>query len=95
MSEMEQKVAEAIEANLNADRSLYGTESRRVARAAIKVVRESLLAIVAQEEETFLSPEYATGQPLSSFSERFACQRVAKAIDAALTPSRAPDEGRG
>lgn len=28
----------------------------------------------------FLSPEYATGQPLSSFNERFACEQVASAI---------------
>jgi hypothetical protein len=30
--------------------------------------------------EEFLSPEYATGQPLSSFQERFACAQVAAAI---------------
>lgn len=26
-----------------------------------------------QQRDDFLSPEYATGQPLSSFQERFAC----------------------
>lgn len=30
----------------------------------------------------FLSPEYATGQPLSSITERFACSQCASAIRA-------------
>ena len=28
----------------------------------------------------FLSPQYATGQPLSSFQERFACQECRSAV---------------
>lgn len=28
----------------------------------------------------FLSPEYATGQPMSSIQERFACQQCREAI---------------
>jgi hypothetical protein len=34
------------------------------------------------QSNTFLSPEYATGQPLSSFNERFACKTCAAAIRA-------------
>jgi hypothetical protein len=61
------------------------------ADAAIEAMREPLLAIIAKEEQGFLSPEYATGQPLSSLQERFACKEVAKAIAAALSE----DEGKG
>jgi hypothetical protein len=39
--------------------------------------------ICLRQEGEFLSPEYATGQPLSSFSERFACRAVANAIKVA------------
>lgn len=37
-----------------------------------------------EQAAEFLSPEYATDQPLSSFSERFACGEVKKAILALL-----------
>jgi uncharacterized protein (DUF1800 family) len=60
------------------------------ARAAIEAMREPLLAIIAEEEQSYLSPEYATGQPASSFSERFACRMVAKAIDRQLSPPNSP-----
>jgi hypothetical protein len=32
------------------------------------------------QQQAFLSPQYATGQPLSSFHERFACGQCAAAI---------------
>jgi len=35
-----------------------------------------------QQRDDFLSPEYATGQPLSSIQERFACDQCATAIRA-------------
>ena len=46
-------------------------------------------ARVAEEvRDGFLSPEYATGQPLSSFQERFACNQVVDAIRKAKEGSR-------
>lgn len=33
-----------------------------------------------EQQSAFLSPEYATGQPLSSFSERFACSECEREI---------------
>jgi hypothetical protein len=50
------------------------------------------MAIAAAAEECrrqqseFLSPEYAIGQPLSSFGERFACGCCAEAIEALPLP---------
>jgi len=42
--------------------------------------REACATVADEQERTFLSPEYAVGQPHSSFAERFACRRVASAI---------------
>ena len=44
-----------------------------------------------QQSAIFASTEYATGQPLSSFSERFACSRCAAIIREA---AEAADWGR-
>lgn len=41
---------------------------------------EMAAKICEQQRQDFLSPEYATGQPLSSFQERFACGQCAEAI---------------
>ena len=38
--------------------------------------------IAREQAKAFLSPEYATGQPLSSLSERIACEIVAGVIEA-------------
>ena len=46
---------------------------RRGAARAIDIVREI--------RDGFLSPEYATGQPMSSIEERFACNQAAEAIE--------------
>lgn len=51
---------------------LRGAERRAVARC---------IAIAREVRDGFLSPEYATDQPLSSFHERFACDQVASAIE--------------
>jgi hypothetical protein len=37
--------------------------------------------ITREKRDEFLSDQYATGQPLSSFNERFACDEVARAIE--------------
>lgn len=39
------------------------------------------LEIVRRVRDGFLSEEYAVGQPLSSFNERFACDQVEQAIE--------------
>lgn len=41
---------------------------------------EEAAKICEQQRESFLSPEYATGQPSTSFFERFACGECAIAI---------------
>lgn len=48
--------------------------------AAIAAERERCAMICEQQAEAFKSPEYASGQPLSSVSERFACGCCAEAI---------------
>ncbi|HVA92152.1 MAG TPA: hypothetical protein VNL71_20190 [Chloroflexota bacterium] len=47
------------------------------------------IALCEEQRTIFLSPEYATGQPLSSLQERFACSRCVEAI-AALKPEPKP-----
>jgi len=43
-------------------------------------MRERCAQACEDQAASFLSPQYATGQPLSSFQERFACQQCADAI---------------
>ncbi|KQM18415.1 hypothetical protein [Novosphingobium sp. Leaf2] len=45
-----------------------------------------------QQARDFLSPQYATGQPASSISERFACSECATAIRALKSPPPASSE---
>jgi hypothetical protein len=49
---------------------------------AVTMMREAAAHACEEQARTFLSPEYATGQPLSSFNERFACKECADAIRA-------------
>ena len=44
--------------------------------------REAILKIIEEQEQAFLSPQYAVNQPLSSLAERFACKQIAQAIRA-------------
>lgn len=44
------------------------------------IEREAAIAALEEQQRTFLSPEYATGQPLSSMMERFACDRCIEAL---------------
>lgn len=53
------------------------------AESAVAAAYENAAKIAEAKALEFLSPEYATGQPLSSFNERFACEQVASAIRAA------------
>lgn len=43
---------------------------------------EDAAKVCEQKTQKFLSPEYATGQPLSSLQERFACGQCTSAIRA-------------
>ena len=47
-----------------------------------EAVRDAAAEACREQQRDFLSPEYATGQPLSSFNERFACGECSKAIRA-------------
>lgn len=45
-------------------------------------MRERAAKVCEDQMQIFLSPQYATGQPLSSITERLACVRCAAAIRA-------------
>jgi hypothetical protein len=70
----------AIERAILAERQRAAEEMRGLAVDACK-----------EEERAFLSPQYATSQPLSSMMERFACGRCAEAIAAIPLPDETPD----
>lgn len=48
--------------------------------AARHAAMEEAAKICEEQQRSFLSEQYAVNQPLSSFSERFACGQCAKAI---------------
>ena len=48
--------------------------------AKFQRIMEEAARICERQQEIYLSPQYAIGQPLSSFAERFACGQCAKAI---------------
>lgn len=55
----------------------------RAERDAIRARTIEECAVACEQQASdFASPEYATGQPLSSFKERFACNQCAVAIRA-------------
>lgn len=47
---------------------------------AVAAERERCIAAIEAQREIFSSPEYAAGQPLSSMSERLACNSCIDAI---------------
>jgi len=49
---------------------------------------EECMAVVIEMREGFLSPEYATGQPLSSMNERIACSMILNNLTALLSESK-------
>jgi hypothetical protein len=59
------------------------------AESDVSAAYENAAKIAEAKALEFLSPEYATGQPLSSFNERFACEQVASAIRAAVSKKTA------
>lgn len=56
--------------------------AKNIRRAAI----EDCAKVCDEQIKAFLSPEYATDQPLSSFAERFAAAECARAIRALQNP---------
>jgi hypothetical protein len=48
--------------------------------AARQAAMEEAAKICEEQQRSFLSEQYAVNQPMSSFSERFACGQCAKAI---------------
>lgn len=84
----ESKEAESYHAFWIEERS-----KRIAAEAAVKAERERCAKIAEDQAIAFLSPEYASEQPLGSFCERFACERVAEAIRASV--SGATEGGNG
>ena len=64
---------------------------RAIIATALADARERALgeavAACREQQQVFLSPEYATGQPLASFQERFACGRCLQEIEALRSPA--------
>jgi hypothetical protein len=52
---------------------------QRFAKLVVEAERERCIKVCKDQLKIFLSPQYSTGQPLSSFKERFA---VGSCIDA-------------
>jgi len=67
---------------------------RRDAAIAIAIVVRRCAEACRQQAKDFLSPEYATGQPISTISERFACGECEHAI-LALHPDASKEESTG
>ena len=59
---------------------------RQRAAEATRAENEACAKEAEQQAHEFLSPEYAVGQPLSSFAERFACSKIAAAIRGRIKP---------
>lgn len=46
------------------------------------ITKQAAIEAIEAQKASFASNEYAVGQPLSSFAERFACDQIAAAINA-------------
>ena len=55
-------------------------EKRKITALRTSVIDECIAAIRVQQA-SFASSEYAVGQPLSSFQERFACGRCIEELE--------------
>lgn len=79
----------AADDELTREERFGGSGTMHMLRAAdlVKAIRQCeadtirrCAEVCDEQAQEFLSPEYAAGQPLSSFNERFACGEVKKAI---------------
>ena len=65
-------------------KDIYRDRATAALAVALDEIGEEVHQIIAKQIEAFASPEYATGQPLSSFQERFACKQIDEAIRARI-----------
>ena len=65
--------------------ALDAAEAERV--RAVEAERERCAVICEEQAQVFGSEEYAFGQPMSSFKERFACKSIAAEIRNGTNPS--------
>jgi len=87
-----QKAAEQVEQDLRGH-SLPMWIAGIIARAllaereaATKAERERCANVCEEQKQGFLSPQYASNQPLGSMLERFACDECATAIRSGARP---------
>lgn len=66
------------------------TPEQKAYSAGYEAAREQAVDVCREQMVVFGSPQFRTGQPLSSISERFACSECAGAI-ATMTPEKADD----
>ena len=71
------------ESQTTGDREYTREEMREACRNNYNAGMAEAARICEEQQRVFLSEQYAVNQPLSSFSERFACGLCAKAIRAA------------
>ena len=62
------------------------TDAFRRARVALAVAMKAAIEACVDVQTGLLSPKYATGQPMSSLSERFACGLCIDALRALAPP---------
>lgn len=91
---MSEKIAEDIMAKAKAavedldrtatwgadDHGMHHDLATLIVAEAIVAERERCAKICEAQKEGFLSPEYASNQPLGSLPERFACDECAQSI---------------
>lgn len=77
--------AHSHEAGPIGDYRSFDDPTRSAWEAAAQAVRsaviEECIQAVKAQQESFASEEYATGQPHSSFGERFACKSCIEALE--------------
>lgn len=86
MPEWDDALPENREKAIDDMRAIIAALTRQATPSAVDVdpARKAIaraLEIAREVRDGFLSEEYATGQPVSSFQERFACDQVARAIE--------------
>lgn len=74
--------AEAERVFADVQRAVLVEDAKQVIANALRARDERAAQICEEQRQVFLSPQYATGQPFSSFAERLGCTRCAEAIRA-------------
>jgi len=76
----------AMKAGTAPSHALHAGEDVGYVRGWNAAIEAAAKACIDQQK-VFASPQYATGQPLSSFGERFACGKCAEEITALKKPT--------